>query len=85
MSSLLRHLLNSGAPVARILAHKIVALAILFGVGVYFLIIPAFTNQLGANPIERLFTRVGRDCYLDFGRRFEPDSVAGALSAFRAR
>ena len=54
MSSLLSHLLNSGAPLARILAHKIVALAILFGVGVYFLIIPAFTNQLGANPIERL-------------------------------
>ena len=54
MSSLLRHLLNSGAPVARILAYKVVALAILFGVGVYFLIIPAFTNQLGANPIERL-------------------------------
>jgi sulfoxide reductase heme-binding subunit YedZ len=52
--SLLRHLLNSGASVARILAHKIVALAILFGVGVYFLIIPAFTNHLGANPIERL-------------------------------
>jgi methionine sulfoxide reductase heme-binding subunit len=54
MSSLFRHLLNSGATVARILSHKIVALAILFGVGVYFLIIPAFTNQLGANPIERL-------------------------------
>src|ERR1700722_16099616 len=54
MSSLFRHLLNSGAPLARILAHKIVALAILFGVGVYFLIVPAFTNQLGANPIERL-------------------------------
>jgi sulfoxide reductase heme-binding subunit YedZ len=54
MSSLLRHLLCSGAPVVRILAHKIVALAILFGVGFYFLIIPAFTNQLGANPIERL-------------------------------
>lgn len=54
MSSLLRHLLNSGGSVARILTHKIVALAILFGVGVYFLILPAFTNQLGANPIERL-------------------------------
>jgi methionine sulfoxide reductase heme-binding subunit len=54
MSSLLRHLLNSGAPVARILAQKLVALTILFGVGVYFLIIPVFTNQLGANPIERL-------------------------------
>jgi methionine sulfoxide reductase heme-binding subunit len=54
MSSLLRRLLNSGVPAARILAHKIVALAILCGVGLYFLIIPAFTNQLGANPIERL-------------------------------
>jgi sulfoxide reductase heme-binding subunit YedZ len=54
MSSLLRHLLNSGASVARIFAHKVVALAILFGVGIYFLMIPAFTNQLGANPIERL-------------------------------
>ncbi len=54
MSSLLRRLLNSGAPAVRILAHKIFALAILFGVGIYFLIIPALTNQLGANPIERL-------------------------------
>src|ERR1700722_12702049 len=54
MRSLLRHLLNSGALVARILARKIVALALLVGVGLWLLIIPAFTNQLGANPIERL-------------------------------
>jgi methionine sulfoxide reductase heme-binding subunit len=40
--------------VARILANKIVALAILFGIGIYLLIVPGLTNQLGANPIERL-------------------------------
>jgi methionine sulfoxide reductase heme-binding subunit len=40
--------------VARILASKIVALAILSGIGVCLLIVPALTNQLGANPIERL-------------------------------
>ena len=40
--------------VARILAHKIVALGLLFGVGVFLLIVPALTNQLGANPVERL-------------------------------
>ena len=39
---------------ARFLAHKFVALAVLFGIGIFFLIVPAFTNQLGANPIERL-------------------------------
>src|SRR5260370_18589822 len=40
--------------VARVLANKLVALALLIGVGVWFLVIPAITNQLGANPIERL-------------------------------
>ena len=40
--------------VARILANKRVALVILIGVGVCLLIVPALTNQLGANPIERL-------------------------------
>jgi methionine sulfoxide reductase heme-binding subunit len=39
---------------AKVLSQKIVALAILVGTGVWFLIIPAFTNQLGANPVERL-------------------------------
>jgi sulfoxide reductase heme-binding subunit YedZ len=39
---------------AKILANKIFALVILVGVGVWFLIIPIFTDQLGANPIERL-------------------------------
>ncbi len=40
--------------VARIIANKIVALAILFGIGAFLLIVPGLTNQLGANPIERL-------------------------------
>ncbi len=40
--------------VARILANKIVALTILSGIGVCLLVVPVFTNQLGANPIERL-------------------------------
>jgi methionine sulfoxide reductase heme-binding subunit len=40
--------------VARILANKIVVPATLFGIGVYLLIVPALTDQLGANPIERL-------------------------------
>jgi sulfoxide reductase heme-binding subunit YedZ len=39
---------------AKLLSKKIVALGILIGVGLCFLIIPAFTNQLGANPLERL-------------------------------
>jgi sulfoxide reductase heme-binding subunit YedZ len=40
--------------VARTLANKFVALAILSGVGLFLLVVPGFFNQLGANPIERL-------------------------------
>jgi sulfoxide reductase heme-binding subunit YedZ len=40
--------------VARILASKVFALAVLAGIGVWFLVVPVFTGQLGANPIERL-------------------------------
>jgi methionine sulfoxide reductase heme-binding subunit len=54
MSLLLRLLLDCCGLVARILANKLVALALLVGVGVFLLIIPGLTNQLGANPIERL-------------------------------
>jgi len=39
---------------ARVLANKLVALGLLVGVGVWFLVVPALTHQLGANPIERL-------------------------------
>jgi sulfoxide reductase heme-binding subunit YedZ len=39
---------------ARILSKKLFALAVLVGVGVWFLVVPALTDQLGANPIDRL-------------------------------
>ena len=45
---------NSRGLVAGILGNKIGVLALLVGVGLWLLIIPAFTNQLGANPVERL-------------------------------
>lgn len=39
---------------ARIIANKYVALLILIGVGVWLVIVPLLTSQLGANPVERL-------------------------------
>ena len=38
----------------RFLSRKLVALAILIGTGVWFLLVPALTDQLGANPLDRL-------------------------------
>ena len=46
--------INSRGLVAGILGNKVIALALLSGVGFCLLILPAFTNQLGANPVERL-------------------------------
>ncbi len=44
----------------RILAHKLFALAVLVGVGLWFLVIPALLpDGLGANPVERLLHRTG--------------------------
>jgi sulfoxide reductase heme-binding subunit YedZ len=44
---------------AKILAHKLFALAVLIGVGVWLLVIPAFTDALGANPLEKLLHLTG--------------------------
>ncbi len=44
---------------AKILGSKIFALAILIGVGVWLLVIPALTNNLGANPLEKLLHQTG--------------------------
>jgi len=54
MSASPQVLRDSRGLAARILGNKIVALAVLFGIGFCFLIVPGVTNQLGANPIERL-------------------------------
>lgn len=44
---------------AKIFGHKAFALAILLGVGLWFLVLPAFTGTLGANPPEKLLHRSG--------------------------
>jgi len=43
----------------KILAHKLFALTILVGVGMWLLAIPAFTGRIGANPLETLLHESG--------------------------
>jgi sulfoxide reductase heme-binding subunit YedZ len=43
----------------KILRHKLFALTALVGVGVWLLAIPAFTGELGANPLEKLLHQSG--------------------------
>jgi sulfoxide reductase heme-binding subunit YedZ len=43
----------------KILAHKLLALAVLVSVGMCLLVIPAFTGWLGANPLETLLHESG--------------------------
>ena len=43
----------------RMVAHKLFALSVLVGVGVWFLVIPALTGGLGANPVEKLLHQTG--------------------------
>ena len=45
--------------VARVVGHWAFALAAIVGVGGWFLVVPALTNQLGANPLEELLHRCG--------------------------
>jgi sulfoxide reductase heme-binding subunit YedZ len=42
-----------------IVAHRLFALATVIGVGVWFLVIPALTGALGANPVEQLLHQSG--------------------------
>ena len=44
---------------AKILGHKLFALIILIGVGFWLLLVPALTNRLGANPLEKLLHQTG--------------------------
>jgi methionine sulfoxide reductase heme-binding subunit len=43
----------------KIIGHKAFALAVIVGVGVWFLVIPAFTGGLGADPLDRLLHTTG--------------------------
>jgi sulfoxide reductase heme-binding subunit YedZ len=43
----------------KVLAHKLFALSMLVGTGIWLLVIPAVTGNLGANPIEKLLHQSG--------------------------
>jgi sulfoxide reductase heme-binding subunit YedZ len=43
----------------RVLGHKAFAFAVLIGVGMWLLVVPALTGGLGANPLERLLHLTG--------------------------
>ena len=43
----------------KVLANKLFALAALVGAGIWLLILPAFTGELGANPLEKLLHQSG--------------------------
>jgi methionine sulfoxide reductase heme-binding subunit len=51
----------------KVLGSKLFALAVLIGVGVWFLVIPAFTNNLGANPLEKLLHQTGENAIWTLG------------------
>jgi sulfoxide reductase heme-binding subunit YedZ len=76
----------------RIIAHRLFALTALVGVGLWFLVIPAFTGGLGANPPEKLLHRSGEIAIWMLGavlaltplRVVFPDSrLVGALNRHR--
>ena len=43
----------------RVVAHKLFALSVIVAVGLCFLVVPAFTGTLGANPLEKLLHQSG--------------------------
>jgi methionine sulfoxide reductase heme-binding subunit len=43
----------------KILGHRLLAIAVIAGVGIWFLVIPAVHGKLGANPPEELLHRTG--------------------------
>jgi len=42
-----------------IVGRKLFALAVIIGVGLWFLVVPEFTGTLGANPVEKLLHQSG--------------------------
>ena len=45
--------------VAKIVGRKLFSFALVIGVGAWLLVVPAFTDGLGANPLETLLHRTG--------------------------
>ena len=44
---------------SKIVGHKLFALFVIVGIGLWFLVIPAFTGGLGANPLEKILHQTG--------------------------
>ena len=42
-----------------IVGRKLFALGVIIGIGLWFLVVPAFTGALGANPVEKLLHQSG--------------------------
>src|SRR6516164_10377772 len=42
-----------------IVGRKLFALVVIIGIGLWFLVVPAFTGALGANPVEKLLHQSG--------------------------
>jgi sulfoxide reductase heme-binding subunit YedZ len=45
--------------VSKIIGHKLFALPVIIGVGIWLLVVPAFTGELGANPLEKILHQSG--------------------------
>ena len=56
----------------RVVAHKLFALSVLVGVGVWLLVIPAFTGRPGANPVEKLLHQTGEIAIWTLGAVLTP-------------
>jgi sulfoxide reductase heme-binding subunit YedZ len=76
----------------KLLGNKLVALAVLIGGGVWLLVIPAFTGELGANPLEKILHQSGEIAIWTLGavlalsplRTLFPRSrIVGALNRHR--
>jgi len=76
----------------KILGNKFLALAVIVGVGVWLLVVPLFTGNLGANPVERLLHESGEIAIWTLGtvlalsplRSLFPRSrIVGALNRHR--
>lgn len=78
--------------IARVLGNKFLALLVIIGIGVWFLVVPAFTGGLGANPLEKILHVSGEIAIWLLGavlilsplRTLFPDSqIVGALNRHR--
>jgi len=76
----------------KLLGDKLVALTVLIAVGVWLLVIPAFTGQLGANPLEKILHQSGEIAVWTLGAvlalsplriLFPQSRIVGALNHHR--